>query len=193
MFYTLAGKILRKEENFCVIEVHGIGFKVLSPAQAMRQLPPEGGETRLFCHMRLKEEGIELYGFRMEGELKLFEMLISVSGVGPKTALLVLDLDSFPNIMAAIIGKRADLLCRAPGIGKKTAERIILELQNKINASDINGSGDAIEVNSEVEDILLGLGYDRRVARGVLREIGEGCATVEEKLREALKILGKRA
>ncbi len=193
MIYSLSGKIVEKKENFFVIDVGGVGFKVSSNAETLYKLPSRGEEVLVYSHLHVKEDALELYGFLNEGELKFFEMLITVSGVGPRTALLILDLDSFPNVMAAIVGKKADVLSRAPGIGKKTAERIILELQNKINVSEVKGLDKATEVNVEVEDALVGLGYDRRTVKGVLSAMNDvPNAGVEEKLRGALKVLGEK-
>ncbi len=193
MIYTVSGNVSEKKENFFVIEVSGIGFKVFSNTQTIYKLPRDSGVVKVFCHLHVKEDALELYGFLNEGELNFFEMLISVSGVGPKTALLILDLDSFPNVMAAIVGKKADVLSRAPGIGRKTAERIILELQNRINLSEVKGLDRAAEINVEVEDALAGLGYDRNSIKSVLAEIGNAPEdSLEEKLKSALRMLGSK-
>ncbi len=193
MIYSLSGKVAEKKENFFVVDVGGVGFKVFSNAETLYKLPSGGESVALYTHLHVKDDALELYGFLNEGELKFFEMLITVSGVGPRTALLILDLDSFPNVMAAIVGKKADVLSRAPGIGKKTAERIILELQSKINVSEVKGLDKATEVNVEVEDALVGLGYDRRTVKGVLSAMNDvPNAGVEEKLRSALKALGEK-
>ncbi len=191
MIYALSGIVSGKKENFLVVDVSGVGFKVFSNTQTLYRLPKEGEAVRVYCHTHVREDALELYGFLDEGELKFFEMLISVSGVGPRTALLILDLDSFPNVMAAIVGKKADVLSRAPGIGRKTAERIILELQSKINVSEVKGLDRAAETNIEIEDALVGLGYDRRVVKKTLAEMDDASESgVEEKLRGALKLLG---
>ena len=191
MIYALSGIVSGKKENFLVVDVSGVGFKVFSNTQTLYRLPKEGEAVRVYCHTHVREDALELYGFLDEGELKFFEMLISVSGVGPRTALLILDLDSFPNVMAAIVGNKADVLSRAPGIGRKTAERIILELQSKINVSEVKGLDRAAETNIEIEDALVGLGYDRRVVKKTLAEMDDASESgVEEKLRGALKLLG---
>lgn len=192
MIHSLSGKISEKRENFFVIDVGGVGFKVFSNAGTLYRLPREGEVIGVYCHLHVKEDALDLYGFLEEGELKFFEMLLTVSGVGPRTALLILDLDSFPNVMAAIVGKKADVLSRAPGVGKKTAERIILELQSKINVSDVKGLDRATEMNIEVEDALVGLGYDRRVVKSVLAGMDDTPDGIEEKLRAALKVLGEK-
>ncbi|MCL4399752.1 Holliday junction branch migration protein RuvA [Patescibacteria group bacterium] len=191
MIYTVSGLVSKKKENFLVVESYGVGFKIFSNSQTIYRSPKEGESVKVYCHTHVKEDAIELYGFLDEGELGFFEMLISVSGVGPKTALLILDLDSFPNVMAAIVGKKADVLSRASGVGKKTAERIILELHSKINISEVKGLDKATEVNIEVEDALVGLGYDRSLIKRVLGELKESPeSSLENKLKSALKVLG---
>jgi Holliday junction DNA helicase RuvA len=126
----------------------------------------------------VREERIELFGFHGEEELKMFEMLNSVGGVGPKTALGVLDIDRVPNIMAAILEKRADVLTHASGIGKKTAERIILELHNKVKLPEGHETK-GMNINREVEDVLVGLGYARHDIREALQSI-EGEETIKK-------------
>lgn len=190
MIYSLSGEVSEKKENFFVVDISGVGFKVFSNAQTLYRLPASG-PVLVYCHTHVKEDAIELYGFLNEGELKLFEMLLTVSGVGPRIALFILDLDSFPNVMAAIVGKHADVLSRAAGVGRKTAERIVLELHAKIDASEVKGLDQAAETNVEVEDALVGLGYDRRVVKKTLADIGDSAGTkLEDKLRSALKLLG---
>lgn len=194
MIHTLSGAVSGKKENFFVVKVSGVGFKVFSNKQTIYKLPKENESVEVYCHLHVKEDAMELYGFLDEGELGFFEMLISVSGVGPKTALAILDLDSFPNVMAAIVGKKADVLSRAPGIGRKTAERIIVDLENKISAADVKGLDKATEINVEVEEALQGLGYEKHIVKEVLSRIGNGPDdSLEEKLKSALKILGGRS
>ena len=192
MIYTLEGKLNGVGDNFLVLGVGGIGFKVYTNKQTLAGLPQTGEPLSLFCFTYIREDASDLYGFREEGALKLFELLNAVSGIGPKTALAILDLDTVPNIMAAIIEKRVDLISRAPGIGEKTAGRIVLELQNRIKMPKANALSAAMGVNAEVEEALVGLGYNRSDVRKVLGEVGAEKKTLEERLREALKIMGRR-
>ncbi len=188
MLHTLRGTITAKYENSVVLDWNGMGFKVHTNVRTLSLLPPEGREVKLFCHLFVREDRIELYGFFAEEDLTMFEMLNSVGGVGPKTALGVLDIDRVPNIMAAILEKRADVLTHASGIGKKTAERIILELQNKVKLPEGHETK-SMNVNHEVEDVLVGLGYARHDVRAVLQSM-KGEETLEERLRHALRELG---
>lgn len=188
MLHTLQGKVTAKYDNSLVLDWNGMGFKVHTNARTLSLLPPEGQEAKLFCHLFVREDRIELYGFFAEEDLTMFEMLNSVGGVGPKTALGVLDIDRVPNIMAAILEKRADVLTHASGIGKKTAERIILELHNKVKLPEGHET-QSMNVNHQVEDVLVGLGYSRHDVRAVLQNM-KGEETIEERLRHALRELG---
>ncbi len=192
MIYTLEGSLKSLGDNFLVLGVGGIGFKVFTNKQTLAGLPLPGEPLSLYCFLHVHEDALDLFGFRDEGALKLFELLNAVSGIGPKTALAILDLDTVPNIMAAIIEKRVDLISRAPGIGEKTAGRVVLELQNRIKLPKASALSQAMGVNAEVEEALVGLGYNRSDVRKILGEIGPEKKTLEEKLREALKMMGRR-
>lgn len=192
MIYTLAGKLAEHGENYVIVEVGGFGLKVLADSRTLANLPPLGSEIKLFSFLYVREERVELYGFLREGELKLFEMLNTVAGIGPKTALGIISTDSVENIMAAIIEKRTELLTRTSGIGQKTAERIILELHNKIKLPKAKSLAEAMDINLEVEEALVGLGYNRGEVRKVLAGGEGGGQTLEERLKQALKCLAKK-
>lgn len=192
MIYSLEGIFVSRGDHFLVVKTGGIGFKIFTNERTLARLPREGGEVILFCHLYVREDQLDLYGFSEEGALKLFEFLISVSGVGPKTALSVLDVDTVEHVMAAIINKQTEVLARASGIGKKTAERIVLELNNRIALPKAEAMGRVVSANMEIEDALSGLGYGRQEIRKVLEELGPEEKTLEDRLRQALRILGKR-
>ncbi|MBI4994087.1 Holliday junction branch migration protein RuvA [Candidatus Peregrinibacteria bacterium] len=190
MIYTLHGELVECGENLLVVRIGGIGFKVTTNNRTLTKLPSLGSEIDLYTFLYVREERIELFGFLEEEALRLFELLNAVAGVGPRTSLSVLDVDSVPNIMAAIIEKRSDLLTHASGIGRKTAERIILDLESKIKNSRSKTAVQAININQEAEDVLTGLGYSRHEVRQALEQVGEA-KTVEDKLKLALKELGR--
>ncbi len=192
MLYTLTGKLAKKAENFVVLENAGFGFKVLVSREVLNRLPNLGEEVNFFCFLYNREDGFELYGFLEEEALGLFELLKTVAGIGPKTALGILDIDKVENLMAAILEKRAELLTRTSGIGKKTAERIILELNGKIKSPKAKTLTEAMDLNLEVEEALVGLGYGRYQVRKALEEVSPEIKTLEERLRTALKILGQK-
>lgn len=191
MIYSLDGILLEKRPNIAVIGVGGIGFKVFMSNGAIGKLPAIGDNVKCFSSLYFRDEKPELYGFLEEPELRLFELLTTVNGIGPKTALSVLGVDSVQNITAAILEKRAELLTKTSGIGKKTAERVILELHNKLELPHSLKITKAIDLDSEVEDVLVGLGYTRSEVKRSLQSLGAEFKTFEDRLRQTLKILGR--
>ncbi|MBI4033957.1 MAG: Holliday junction branch migration protein RuvA [Candidatus Brennerbacteria bacterium] len=191
MIYSLKGKVTGRGDSFLVLEVGGVGFKVSTVSRTLRDAAKSAGEVKLFCYPYIREEQLELYGFREEEALRLFEMLNTVAGIGPKTALGILEVDTVPNIMAAIIGRRAELLTRTSGIGRKTAERIILELQSRIKLPKAKALTEKMDIDREVEEALIGLGYGRGDVREAVRLVPESEKTLEERLKFALKSLSR--
>lgn len=189
MIYTLRGKAILTGENFFVLECNGVGYRVFSNKRTLESLPSLEFVAYTYHHIREDQE--DLFGFLETESLRLFEMLNTVSGVGPKTALGILDLDSVPNILAAILEKRADILSHASGIGKKTAERIILELQAKIALVGSEALMKTADENLEVEEVLVSLGYPRARARAAVQKLPKDLKNMEERLRRALQDLGK--
>jgi Holliday junction DNA helicase RuvA len=190
MFYSIEGILVKKSDKFIVIENHGLGFRIFVSQETNAKLPKLGETAKLFLHHHVKEDAMDLYGFLQKEEMELFEMLISVSGIGPKTALGLIGLSSVENLKTAIVSGKADFLHRAPGIGQKTAERIILELKSKL--ADEGGDGSKLESDIELEDALVDLGYDKNVSRQAIKKIPEGIVDSEKRLKEALKLLGKK-
>lgn len=193
MIHFLTGKIIAKGENFVVLENNGIGFKIFLTSEAMNKLPNPDSITKIFCYLYIREEtGLELYGFLKEEELNFFGLLNSIAGIGPKTALNILSVDRLENLMAAIIENRPDLLTRASGIGQKTAERVILELKSKIKLKTAKTLTEKLDLDTEVEEVLVGLGYPRRQVREILNNLPSEIKKIEERIREALRLLSKR-
>jgi len=191
MFYTIEGIIAHKGDTFAVIETGGIGYKVLMGREAVRRMPGTGARVRCFTSLRMHDEEFSLYGFPDEPAQKLFELLTSVPGVGPKSALSLLDLDTTERLTAAILEKKTELLTRAPGIGKKTAERVVVELQNKLELPHAAGIAARMDMAVEVEEALVGLGYQQGEAKRAVAAVERKEASFEEYFRAALKILGK--
>src|SRR5258708_1199331 len=135
MLYSVSGKVALKSDRFAVVEVGGLGLKLFMAGRAIVALPEVGFSVKIFSYLHMREDGLELYGFASEKELMYFEMLISVSGVGPKSALSILDITNLDELAASIKEGRPELLSRASGIGRKTAERIILELKSKVQSA----------------------------------------------------------
>lgn len=188
MFYSIVGVITQKTDKFVVVENHGLGFRIFVSKYSLGKLPIIGQEAKLFLYYHLRENAAELYGFFMKEELNFFELLIAISGIGPKSALGLLGLSSVENLKSAIISGKTEFLNRAPGIGQKTAERIILELKSKI----VTGEGDVVNMEDEfgLEEALVDLGYDKNAARRAIKQIPSEIISFNDRLKGALKFLG---
>ncbi len=195
MIYSVSGKLALKGENFVVVEAGGVGLRLYVSKGTRTALPAAGGEgvVRLFSHLHVKEDALDLYGFASQDELEFFGMLISVSGVGPKSALAILDTGPLEELAAAIKENRPDLLTRAAGIGRKTAERVILELKAKVESTRSGAVVERMETDSDLIEALASLGYRRDEARAAIAKVGEEVKGTEERLKAALKILGANA
>lgn len=187
MFYTICGEIVGSGEKHIVLENSGIGFFVMTTDLCVKEALKIKGKVKFFCSLFIRDEKPELFGFLEIQTKYLFDLLNTVSGIGPKTALAILNVDSIENITAAILEKRPDLLYRTPGIGKKTAERIILELNTKLKMPSSSEVVSSIEANNEIEEILVGLGYSRPEARSAISEIPKETDTFDLKLKYVLK------
>lgn len=192
MLYSLSGKLASKTGNFAVVDAAGLGLKVFTSSRALEKLPGAGAEVKFFCHLHVREDALELYGFSTEEELRFFELLISVSGVGPKSAIAILNIADIKNLSAAIKENRPDLLTRASGIGRKTAERIVLELKNRVESPTAGLTVQKMESDADIVETLVGLGYRRQEVKDALSKIEGNIAGLEERLKAALKNLTKK-
>lgn len=184
MFYSLKGKLRSVKSNFAVVESGSFGYKIFLSEQSLKKLPDLGKPIQLFLYLYLREESAELFGFLSEEELEFFEVLNTVSGIGPKLALGVLGLAPVKKLKAAISQGKTEVLTKTFGIGRKTAERIILELKDKIKDQSTKTIGD----ESEVFEVLIGLGFTKKQAREAISRIAEGnFKSVGEKIKAALK------
>jgi len=192
MISLLRGKIEFKNEKYLIIDVSGVGYKVFCLIAVLDEAMI-GAEIKLFTHLHVREDALELYGFLDSQELDFFEKLISISGIGPKAALSILSLAPVNKIKEAIITDREEFLTRISGIGTKMAKKIILELKDKLPKS-IEGISDASVIREEIEviDALISLGYREREARDVMKKIDKDIKGTGNMIREALKYLGKK-
>lgn len=194
MITYLKGKVKHKNKSYLVIDVRDVGYRVFVIPQLSEKIK-ENQEIELYTSQYVGEDKVELYGFRQVTELEFFEQLIQISGIGPKSALGVLSQASVEDIKRAIIHGDPTLLTKVSGIGKKTAERIILEMKNKIDVSEkeekefLKGG---IKEEVDALDGLVSLGYSVKEARAALQQVPEEAETVEEKVKVALKLLGKK-
>lgn len=174
-----------------VLDVGGVGYKVFITESTKNRLVL-GEEEKLFTYYNVRENAIEIYGFKSPEELNFFELLISVSGVGPKSALSIMETANLNDLAAAIQEGRPDLLTQASGIGRKTAERIAVELKGKVG---ILMSGEAVqkmEKDTDLVEVLVGLGYRRAEAKDSISKISNEFVKLEDRLKEALKNLNSK-
>lgn len=191
MIHSLRGALLAKTEQYAVVEVGGIGFQVFVPKTVLERLPAVGNTVALRCVMAVKQDGVELCGFLSDAEKKMFEMLTSVSGVGAKTAMRILDIAELDELAAAVNEGRAELLTKASGVGRKTAERVVVELRGKMEEVASAQVVKAMESNIDITDALVNLGYAKAEIREALKRIDPGVTKLEERVRAAMKLLKK--
>lgn len=199
MIGYLKGVISHIFVNSCFIDVHGVGYRTYAPASTLDTLCV-GQEAMLYTYMSVREDAIVLYGFATQDEYDLFMLLIGVNGVGPKVALGILSAGTADSFRLAVHQKDIKGLTKMPGIGKKTAERIVLELQDKIGpvASEDAGAADLgnsaapglSDILTETLAALTSLGYSEQEVLPVAESHLAGCTTVEQLLKETLKALG---
>ena len=185
MIAYLEGKILFKGvKNIIVLTPAGIGYKVYLSSDTLTKIGAKK-EISLWTHLSVKEGALDLFGFIDEEELGFFEILISISGIGPKTALGLIGIAPIPALKKAIASGDTTYLTKVSGIGKKTAEKIVLELRDKLSASK---DGPDLKHEIDVLEALYSLGYSREEAREALKKVSASAST-EAKIKEALKIL----
>lgn len=191
MLSYLKGTIKVKTERSVIIEVNSVGYEVfVSPLFLEKAKRDETVE--LYTHQHVREDLIELYGFDKIDELNFFKQIISVSGIGPKSGLTILSLAPMAELKKGIIEGDASLLTKVSGIGNKTAERLILELRNKLEDSGTEGiAGASGASDSQSIDGLMALGYTAREAREALRQVDKNVINVKDRVKGALKMIGK--
>lgn len=194
MISYLKGTILTKRKNFLILETGGIGYQVFLPPTLYSELVT-GTQAEIYIHDHIKEDARDLYGFKSFDELEMFELLLSISGVGPKSALGIMAISSVDELKASIASGDVAMLNKVSGIGKKTAERIVLELREKISTINFEsvaaGTASAASLQSDEIDALMALGYPLQQAREALRQVDPAITKSGERVREALKRLSR--
>jgi Holliday junction DNA helicase RuvA len=198
MIAQLRGVLLEKHPNQAIVETGGVGYDVTIPVSTFTHLPEAGAEVRLRIHTHVREDALALYGFLTQDEKALFEKLIGVSGIGPTLAVKILSGLAAPDLIDYIRRGEVDRLVRIPGIGKKTAERMVLELRDKLPAAtgagaDSTPAADALSpVDQDVLSALLNLGCARPAAEAAVRKAkagGGGMMEFEPLFRRALEMV----
>lgn len=192
MIGFLKGTVDTHDGSHLLIDVHGVGYRVLVSKEVLANLPQEKKEVKLYTFTYVREDALELFGFLALEDLKLFEHLISVSGIGPKTAINVFSVGSRSQILQAIISSDVSFFTAVPRLGRKNAQKIIIELKSKFSRVDdleiptLDG-----QASEEVVEALRAIGFTTQEAHNALRQSKNEGKTVEEKIRLALKYLGK--
>ena len=192
MIGRLSGTLVEKHPPQILLDVHGVAYEVDVPMSTFYNLPQIGEAVTLFTHLVVREDAHLLFGFGSESERRAFRQLIRISGVGARTALSVLSGLSVAELAQAVSSQEAGRLTRIPGIGKKTAERLLLELKGKLGAEVTTAVGvlGPAPVAADVLEALVSLGYSDKEAAHAIKELPEGIA-VTDGIRHALKLLAK--
>jgi len=192
MIGRLCGTLLEKSPPSLLVDVSGVGYLIDVPMSTFYDLPALGERVALLTQQIVREDAHLLYGFLTAGERDAFRLLVKISGVGPRTALAVLSGMSVAELAQCVTLQESGRLTRVPGIGKKTAERLLLELKGKLGA-ELSGPGaatPAADASADVMHALLALGYSEREVASVVRQVGAG-AGVSDGIKQALKLLAK--
>jgi len=192
MISRLTGRLLEKQPPTVVVDVHGVGYEIDVPMSTYYQLPATGADVRLFTHLVVREDAHLLYGFATEGERQVFRQLIKITGIGARIALAVLSGMSVDELYAAVSQQESARLVRIPGIGKKTAERLMLELKDKLAL--VPGSapvpGATAPAGSDALNALVALGYGDKEARATLAKLPADLP-LQDAIRQALRLLSR--
>jgi len=191
MISSLEGKISLKTEKYFILETNSIGYKIFCSEKTLSKIPQTGASVKLFTYLSVKETGWDLFGFLTFEELDLFELLITIPGIGPKTASNILGVASVADLQEAIVLGDETILGKVSGIGKKMAQKIVLELKSKVKKIS-KGDGSGVAGDIEVIDALVSLGYRVYEVREVLQKLPAEIRGVENRVKETLKRLGKK-
>lgn len=198
MYAYVKGKLDIKTDSFVVIDVQGIGYKVFMPSKLIESLGEIGETVKVYTYYYVREDNISLYGFSTNEELRMFELLISVSGVGAKSAITMLSEISPSSFALAVISDDVSKLVKIPGVGKKTAARIILELKDKLKTEAAIEKTEEVNVTIEKDNNLAEaiaalqvLGYTRKEVEKVFEKIETKNLELEEMIKQGLKYLGR--
>ncbi|MBI2025515.1 Holliday junction branch migration protein RuvA [Candidatus Kaiserbacteria bacterium] len=186
MIGRIEGTVSAKRVGFIILSAGGVGYKVAATREVLAALKM-GEKFALWTHLAVREDSLDLYGFRTEDELHFFELLLMVPGVGPKSALAILDLAPVETLRSAIAQSNTQYLTKVSGVGRKTAEKIVLELREKVGTSV---AGEALQGDEDALEAMRSLGYTLHEARDALRKVPHDVTEGSERLRAALKILG---
>ena len=192
MISHLTGTVIELSDKYILIDVRGVGYKVYSATDTLATLR-EDAPASLFTYLAVREAALDLYGFTSSEEQNIFELLLSVSGIGPKSAISILSFTSVETLKKAIGTGDTSYLTKVSGIGRKTAEKVVLELRDKLRANvNMKENPGELRAESDVVEALKSLGYSQNEARDALKEVSSEIVGTNARIREALKILGTK-
>lgn len=204
MISYIRGELCDIEEQKAIVDVNGVGYGIYMPQQALSLLPPMGQQVKIHTYLNIREDAMQLFGFLTKEDLNVFRLLIGVNGIGPKAGLNILSCLSPDELRFAVLSGDAKAISATPGIGKKTAEKLILELKDKLNIEDMlehtAHGGDSEDLASgtdtasntmqaEAVQALTALGYGSAESLRAVKKSSPECSSVEDILKEALKFL----
>ena len=189
MISHLVGNIIFANDRFVVLGVNGVGYKVFTTPDNVRKAQKTNGEISFHTHLAVRENALDLYGFLERNELEFFELLITVSGIGPKTALGIMSVAPMETILTAISKNDPGYLTKTSGVGTKNAQKIVMELKGKTDGFSFSKEEPTPE-ETDAADALQALGYSLKESREALKNVSK-TGTPSEQIREALRILGK--
>lgn len=201
MITYIRGELVAVEEDKAIVDVNGVGYGIFMPGTAMNYLPPIGEEVKLHTYMNVREDAMQLFGFLTRDDLKVFKLVIGVSGIGPKGGLSILSKLSPDELRFAVMANDAKAISAAPGIGKKTAEKLIIELKDKLSIEDVldKGTDDSVAsvstgaangAQAEAIQALVALGYSNTEAVKAVKKVQiDETTSVEDVLKAALRFM----
>ncbi len=202
MIAYICGELVNVEIDKIVVDINGVGYSIFMPAQSIRTLAPIGEKVKVHTYLNVREDAMQLFGFLSHDDLQVFKLLIGVSGIGPKGALSILSQLSSDDLRFAVLSNDVKAISASPGIGKKTAEKLIIELKDKLNIEDIltksevdnttktDTTSTSHTTQSEVIQALVALGYGNTESMKAVQKVQvQDTMSVEEVLKQALKYI----
>ncbi len=192
MIGHIKGKIIHKDDKYMIVSTGGVGYKIYTTTDTLSESHIDV-DIALFTYLAVRETALDLFGFKTLEENAFFEMLLSVSGIGPKGALAVLSLANLDTIKHAIAIGDTGYLNKVSGIGRKTAERIVIDLRNKVTVSDsATNTKESMSIENDAVEVLKSLGYSQNEARDALKQVPNDVESVNARIKQALKILSNK-
>lgn len=191
MIIQLTGLVKFKTEKFVVLDVNGVGYKVFVSFETLKNVPKKEEKVLFWIHLAVRENAMDIYGFLNYAELEFFEQLIQVSGIGPKSALSVLAVAPLDTLRRAISTGEISYLTKVSGIGRRIAEKIVVELKDKLDTIGVDANSEGIKDGEDALEALRSLGYSFKEGREAIKKVPQDLQGVENIVKEALRNINK--